>query len=842
MFNILFIRNQLLKACPDLTLFLFFGKIKQSVTVLILLLLPGIGNLNARPINDNCANSGMTRIDLKKDISKSATVGKWLPETGNRAVSPSPGIDQFLKSVSGSIRLLGCTYEGSKLAKSTPFVNGKLQMGESKWEGKLKATPVSGESDAIDLSINFKVIEGRAKSSGIAAAFDFSDWSSENYVLAPAAVYNANRYRIIPVQYPPYLYDPLDKPLDMPVTITNVLHLNKDNSPGRIEMLTGSCSTPLLSFYNRNTKRGWIMLTTQGTRFGNSGLIIEEDIPDKRATFVLNAPGIREWRYVMTGFTQSTDQPADFKPNDEVDLKMRVYNFPADNLQAFFEKVFTIRKALSGPTIYRNVAPFSAINEILLDHHDKTKYYEDDKYGYICSDPAGDQPYSHLQAGWGGVPAYSFPQVIAPTPERLRRISRSFDALKIMQGKSGLTNGIFMKGVFFGDNFLEREKNRHIAMVRRNGEMLFFGIQTLELLKIEGNGSSVKPEWQEMFRKQADGIVKLWKEYGQFGQFVDAETGKMDVNGSTAGAVCISGLTLASVYYKNPEYLKIAELAGEYYYTRDLSKGYAGGGPAEILQCQDSEAAYDITEAYTTLFEQTGNPKWLKYAKDAAALFATWTVSYDYKFPQGSVMHRIDARATGAVWASIQNAHGAPGIYILSGNFLLRLYRATGDKRYMELLRDIAHNVVQYTTTKTNPVVPKAVPGSVTERVNLSDWEGAENIGGSIPDGDSNLAWGIVTSLTITQNPGIYLRFDKGDLFVFDNVEAVIIKRDKKSVTLRISNPTLYDGKIAIFSEDSLGANKPLNRYAFMNWPKIEVKSGQTKEVVIYSDGQISKL
>jgi hypothetical protein len=99
----------------------------------------------------------------------------------------------------------------------------------------------------------------------------------------------------------------------------------------------------------------------------------------------------------------------------------------------------------------------------------------------------------------------------------------------------------------------------------------------------------------------------------------------------------------------------------------------------------------------------------------------------------------FDARSTGAVWASIQNAHGAPGMYILSGNFLLRLYRATGDKRYMELLKDITHNVVQYTTTEKNPVVPKAVPGSVSERVNLSDWEGANNIGGSIPDGDSNM-------------------------------------------------------------------------------------------------------
>ena len=820
--------------------------LKRLFTIAIIIIISGTCPiyLNASGISDKKieVSLGMPEYLLTPEIKSKNC--KWLPESESQSKSSLPEIDQFLKSVNGNIRLLECEYDGSRLKKSSSFVNGKLKVDGSEWNiadwgFKPQSTLVAGENDARDLSLIFKLKVGKVKSSGIAVAFDFTNWSSGNYILAPAAVYNANRFRILPVQYPPYIYDPKDKPLEMPVTITNVLHLNSDNSPGKIEMLTGSCSTPLLSFYNPGTKRGWIMLTNQGTQFGNSGLMIEEDLARKRATFILSAPGVRESRYVMTGFTKSTDQSADFKTNDEVELKMRIYNFQAGNLQEFYDKVFSVRKALSGPTKYRNVAPFSAINDIILDHHDKAKYYKDDKWEYICSDPLSNVNFSHLQAGWGGAPAFSFPQVIQPTPERLRHISKTFDVLRIMQGKTGLTHGIFMKGELFGDNFIENTKNRNIAMMRRNGEMLFYGIQTLELLKIEGKESFIKPEWKEMFRKQADGIVKTWKDYGQFGQFVDVETGKMDINGSTAGAVCISGLVLASVYFNNPEYLKIAELAGKYYYDRDLSKGYTGGGPAEILQCQDSESAYDITEAYTTLFEKTGKPEWLKYARDGAALFSTWTVSYDYRFPKGSAMHRIDARATGAVWASIQNAHGAPGIYILSGNFLLRLYRATGDKRYISLLNDIAHNVVQYTTTLTNPVVPKAVPGSVTERVNLSDWEGAENIGGSIPDGDSNMAWGVVTSLEITQNPGIYLRFDTGDLFVFDNVEAAITKRDKTSITLRITNPTPYDGKIKLFSEDSKMAMKVLDRYAFMKWPKVEVKSGETKEITVMSDGEI---
>ena len=297
----------------------------RILCLLLVLILSGFGfeELNAATtVIPDPENSP----DLLKTDNKSAS---WLPDSLNPRPSCSTDIDQFLKSLSGKMRILGCNYDGSKLVNSALFINGKLRVRDSEWSVETGFKPLStGGNDAIDLSLKFKLTKGNLKSFGVAAAFDFSGWNAGNYILAPASVYNANRYKVLPVQYPPYIYDSMDKPLDMPVTITNVLHLNKDNSPGKIEMLTGSCSTPLLSFYNRNTKRGWIMLTTQGTQFGNSGLMIEEDIPGNRAIFVLSAPGVRESRYVMTGFTKSSDQPADFKTNDEVELKNAVIQFP----------------------------------------------------------------------------------------------------------------------------------------------------------------------------------------------------------------------------------------------------------------------------------------------------------------------------------------------------------------------------------------------------------------------------------------------------------------------------------------------------------------------------------
>ena len=81
--------------------------------------------------------------------------------------------------------------------------------------------------------------------------------------------------------------------------------------------------------------------------------------------------------------------------------------------------------------------------------------------------------------------------------------------------------------------------------------------------------------------------------------------------------------------------------------------------------------------------------------------------------------------------------------------------------------------------------------------------------------------------------PGIYLRTDKPEMFVFDHVEAWVIKRDKERVTLRISNPTKFDTRVAIFAEQQVQAQRPLGNAPFLKWPKIEVKSGQTTEVTL---------
>jgi hypothetical protein len=768
--------------------------------------------------------------------------GTWLIDAQS-AINPAPelaAVNTFLDNLSGTIQPVICKYDSTVMVQPTLFQNGKIITKDSEWELSTSVKSLPDNPEVMDINLRFKLRSGNAKSTGVAVAFQFKNWSAENYVHVPGSVYNGNRFRIHPVKYPPYIQEEADKPLDMPITVTNIPHLNTDLSHAKIELLTGNCTTPLMSFYNASDQRGFIVLVEQQTRFGNSALIIEEDLASKQASFVVSAPGIREQRYVMTGFEPSDDSAFDRKQGDSVDIKLRVYNFRAANLQEFFERVFTVRKDLSGKTKYRNLIPFSAVADTILLHHDKTNWYDNGKYGFLTDgDESKSWPWKNiLQLGWGGAPVITYPYIISPTPERLRRVSKTLDMLCELQAPTGLIYAKWNE-TLLGDNHGAMKTKPEIVLVRRFGETLYYGIHNLKALKTNGYSHLIKPEWEATMRKLADGLTTLWNRYSQFGQFVDVHSGQIDVPGSSAGVVCASGLALASEYFNESSYLKTAEKAAHFYYSRDLLKGYGGGSPREILQAPDYESAHCFCDLYSILYDMTGKPEYLDYARAAMAYLATWEISYDYKFPSGSRMDLIKAGVTGAYMASSQNNHGAPCLWIHSGDFMLKLYRATGDERYAELAKNLVHNVVQYVTTQSNPLIPGACSGSVSERVQISDWEGKQDVGNGFPYGDSRLQWEVAVLITLMQNPGIYLRTDNGSMIVFDHVKAEIVKKEKHGITLKITNDTEKDAKISIFAEDSENTKRPMGNYAFLEWPKVKVRAGQSLKCFISNEGKI---
>jgi hypothetical protein len=759
----------------------------------------------------------------------------WLAVAG---AAPPSVADEFLRSLHGQMRILACWYDGNQLRASRPFRDGRLEAGGGVWACEVQGRAPGQNPALFDLLVKFRLTSGTANSAGVAVAFDFTPWTIDNYVLAPGHIYGGNRFRILQIGYPPYIHDPSQRPLDMPVTTTNIHHLNPDGSHAKIEMNTGNVATPMMSFFNPAEQRAFILLAEQRTRFGNNGLFVEEDAgpqaATKRISFVVSAPGVREERYVMCGRAPSGDRGAEWRTGDELTLKFKLFNLHADALPDFFAKVSDRRKALTGKNSFACVTPYSAAAELILDHHNAHKWFQGKRYSFYCNEPYQSNLFAY-QIGWGAIPILSFPQVIAETPERLERVSLTLDAVMAAQSPTGLIYAMNRDGEILGDPFGRNAERRTIAMTRRTMDVLYFGLQYLYVLKQHGHGDRIKPHWEAALRNCAEALIKVWNQYGQFGQFINADTFQMDVNGSTAGCAAGAGLALASSYFHNRTYLELAEAATRMYYARDFLEGYAGGGAAEILESPDSEAPWDMVESCMVLYETTGNPEWVEKAKLAAHMLSTWMVSHDYVFPKGSAMQQAGTHAAGSIFASSQNNHSAPGLYILSGDFFLKLFRATGDKRYAEMYKDTAHNVIQYVGAPHNPLRKES--GFVTERVQLSDWEGDDV--GYVPYQDSNMAWEVLAALTCLQNPGIYLHMDDDTFLVLDHVEATMVRRDASGVVFTVTNPTPYTARVAVFAETALAAKNPMRYGAYLQWPHIELTAGQTGSWHADATGQL---
>jgi hypothetical protein len=284
--------------------------------------------------------------------------------------------------------------------------------------------------------------------------------------------------------------------------------------------------------------------------------------------------------------------------------------------------------------------------------------------------------------------------------------------------------------------------------------------------------------------------------------------------------------------------MEVAKAAARLFYKRDVIAGVTTGGPSEALQSPDYESAYHLVESFAVLHELTGEQEWLNAAEEMARQFSTWIVSYDYEFPSDSTFAKLAMRTTGAGWANAQNRHAAPALCTASGDALLRLFRATGNRFYLELLRDIAHGIPQYMSRADRPVPAWAAgklcdqaPGWICERIQMSDWETPAVPVGEIYPGSSSWA---ETALMLTwiEVPGLYVQPDRGLAFAIDHIDSRIVAQKGNEVTVLLSNPTKFPARVRTLVESMAAAREPLGFNSLLNQPVIEMAPGEQKSVV----------
>ena len=758
-----------------------------------------------------------------------SSAATWLPINGQSRGAEASSVDPFLKDLSASFRPLVCWYKGAQLeASRTPQSGDTLELPHSKWTSVVTVTPVADEPEARDITLSVSLKEGITFAGGAAAAFDFSDWDPANYLLLPASVYNANRNRIVGRGYAEGL-DPADYfRKDLPLTHADVPRLETDaGKPSKLEVNSSNVTTPAVCIFDKKHKRGFILLAEQAGRSADGDYLrkqngeirdnafsVEESADRSKATVVVSAPGVRERTPAFIGFMGSSDRGMEMKSGDTVMLKLRVFDFPADGIPAVLEKFMTVRKSLTGPNHPRLLLPAEESLKWMQARINNRWLANKNAEFYMCE----NGPW--IAFGWVGGWMNTYPMLALNDATQLDRVTKTFDFGLKAQDPSGY----FHYAIRDDGNTAFREPKPDMNLARTNGDVLYWMVKQFALIKVQGRADAIKPAWESSMRKLADALVTTWKRDGQWGKMIQVSTGKVAEYNTTGGASCIGGLALAGAYFHEPKYVAAAKEAGEFYYNRDFSgQGQTTGACADILQNADSETAFAFMQSLMALYDVTGDQAWLEKARNAANLASSWVVSHDYELPKFTALGQLGTRMAGVVWASTQNKHGAPGACTTSADGLMKIYRATGDTRYADLIRDImrAHDEGFH-------------GGGGTERLTYCDADArGDNPSGSNGWTETNGA------MMAMENPGIYLRTDSDRMYVFDAVEAKVLSRDASGIRVSLHNPTKFDSKVSILAEDAAKAAKPLGPMAFPKWPKVEVKAGETKEFTVTRDGLI---
>ncbi len=722
----------------------------------------------------------------------------------------------------------------------------RRQVAEATWSCALRATPVrSGASKpvrpaAVDLVATFRLEHGTAPASAVGLALAFSRWSRADYVLLPGACYAGNRFESRHIAYPPLLAEAADIGPHVPMIVSDVPRLNVRAGSSRLEISAADLATPAVGVHAPASSTGLLVLVEPSTRVGLSCLTLEESDDRTRARLVLGAPGVREDVAYASGNMRlpSTDRGATFHAGDTLVLRMRVFVFDCLEPQGLFDALAVVRKDLTGPTARPAELPFSAAFKA---HEARVNSRWVEQSGYFSVDPRSSAPRWH--SGWCGGLATTLPLLAFGDARSRERALRTLGFLFTQaQAPSGFFRSVHQGDGAGGGQWLDdgprapaSEAARRAPayahagrwhLVRRSADALTFALKQLMVLAREDAAFRPEARWLTGVSRCADAFVRLWDREKQLGQYVDVETGELVVGGSTSAGLAPAALALAAAYLKRDDCLAAAHAAAEQLFERHVRAGLTCGGPGDALQCPDGESAAALLESFVTLFEQTGDRVWLERATATARQVSSWVISYDA--PLGGAGQNGDPRATGAVFSNAQNGRGAPGYTLLSGDALLRLYRATGDTTHLELLRDTVRNLAQY-LPRLEQAEPATAPGerpARRARAETRDWLDAD--AAVIPAAS---VFDSACLLSYTEVPGVYVRTDAAFVFAFDHVEARVRERVPGRLVVSIKNPTAIDAVVRVLGEGEDEAARPLGPGALLGARVVAVPAGGVAEV-----------
>ena len=538
---------------------------------------------------------------------------------------------------------------------------------------------------------------------------EFHDWEEDAFVFMPSCAYNGNRFKKVNRPYPPRFL-PEEYGIDPELIINKLPSLQPDGS-GEIEVTSGDMAVPCIGIFYKNKKEAILLFTEQQIKDKNLGFTV------KAGKIIVSFPANRKVAYRFNHNDDlNPDSGVTVKKGERLQTNILLKKFQCNDFTDFYSAFFEYRKELIKSKRAKNL--YSQKLWDLMTENKIISWKGRKNANWVCG-------------GWAGGTGMEHIALIKKGDARAKELAIAlldFETLPEHQGTAG----------FFYSSVKEGVSRGNMHYVRNSAGALYFILKIFDVIE-------PKPQWIECAKRCLDAFVKLFHTYGKFGRNIDSDTGEMIMGGGFTGVGAISALAKGAVFFQKDEYKDVACRAGEYYYNEFAKTGMTYGGPSDILCAPDSESAFLLLEAFVNLYELTKEEKWLERAKVCLHYCSSWVVSYSYNFPKGSEFEKLGINTVGSVFASVQNKHAAPGICVLSGDSIFKLYRYTGNKEYLELIKDIAYFIPQCISTKERPIfatIPKTLEESargeylpiaaMNERVNMSDWEYQAGVGNII--------------------------------------------------------------------------------------------------------------
>ncbi len=701
---------------------------------------------------------------------------------------------------------------------SEVMIDGSMDLDERNFHLRIDAR-LDPSDQMSDFNLHFELIRGRISCAALIAGVLIRNWSGEHYLLLPGAAYNGNRFESRKIGYSPKLLEEKDIGKDRPIIISDVPRLNVHPGPSMLQDRSGSLTENLIGIFDPFRLKSLFIRFPLKTSQGDTGIFITENNYRDELRIFLKVPVVRELtRYYITDNTYpSEDKPVELNKGYHEDIRLSIQELdaasPGDLFTHHISHVIKREHRNDLPGIF----PLSNCFEVLERKFNSMNWVEE--HGYY-SVGMRENFLQDWQIGWTGGMISTYPLLAKGSEETQKRVLRNFDWLF----NGGLCpSGFFWdsgeKGTRWYGGDIRRTRTRNWHLIRKSGDALYYIIKQFQVM--ENKGIEPAEKWIRDTKRVGDAFVQLWNENGQFGQFIDSNSGRIIVGGSTSGAIVPAALVLACNYYNKEKYLDVAIEAAGHYYGNYVSRGITCGGPGDALQCSDSESAYAMLESFVCLYEVTGDRLWLDRSEEMARQFATWIMNYDYSFPAGTLMHELKIKTRGAVMANVQNKHASPGICTHSGQALLRLSRYTGNLDYARLLQLIVRNIPQYLSHPGRPI-PGMKEGWISERINTTDW--FEGIG-EIMYGSTWAETALM--LSYIEIPGIYLTGDFSDCIVFDQLD-MERSGENPEKTIRINNTTQYDAITSIMADKEPAGGEPMQTGFLSRLPSRKIAAGES--------------